>query len=289
MNTTHSIGPVGVSLVAWLGILVGAAIWLAGSPRSNRRLARVISTGFGTVATWLRQWVGVEATAMVGLILGLGVAMLLSLGSTVVLEDVLDGEGWAELDEPAARWLAANREPWLTSALIIATRMGDPAHQTLWMVAVCVMATLCSRSFLPAIVGAIGGGGIGLVIVTVKHMVGRERPHPPSAVLSVDGFSFPSGHAAGAAAVGTVSAWMLCRWVVHRWAAQVAVWAATVAVVMLIGFSRAYLGVHYVTDVLAGWLVGTAWAAAVIVVASWWASARPGYGVTGASVRRNAI
>lgn len=289
MKTAHSIGPVGIGLLTWLGVLVGAAIWLARSPRSDGRIARVASKGFGTAATWLRQWIGVEATAIVGLALGLGVAMVLGLGSTMVLEDVLEGEGWAELDEPAARWLAANREPWLTSALLVVTRMGDPARQTLWMMVVCAVATVCSRSLLPAVLGAVGGGGIGLVILTAKHLVGRERPHLPSAVLTVDGFSFPSGHAAGAAAVGTVGAWILCRWVVHRWAARVGAWAATIGVVMLIGFSRAYLGVHYVTDVLAGWLVGTAWAAAVIVVASWWTFARNGYGVTGATERRNAI
>ena len=287
MNTAHSIGVVGFGLLAWLGFVVGAAVWLARSPRSHGRVARVVSTGFGTVGASLRRWVGVEATALIGLILGLGMAMLLGLGSTVVLEDVLDGEGWAQLDEPAAHWLAANREPWLTGALLVVTRMGDPARQAMWMVAVCVVATVCSRSFLPAVVGAAGGGGISLVILTAKHLVGRERPHPPSAVLSVDGFSFPSGHAAGAAAVGTICAWMVCRWVVHRWSAQVAVWAVTIAVVMAIGFSRAYLGVHYVTDVLAGWLVGTAWAAAVIVVASWWVSARHPYAVTGATDRRN--
>lgn len=287
MNIARSLGSVGIGLLTWLGMLIGAAIWLARSPRSDGRVARFLTTGFGTVATWLRQWIGVETTAIVGLILGLGVAMLLGLGSTVVLEDVLDGEGWAQLDQPAAHWLAANREPGLTSALLVLTRMGDPARQTLWMVAVCVVATFCSRSLLPAVAGAVGGGGIGLVIVTAKHLVGRQRPHPPSAVLSVDGFSFPSGHAAGAAAVGTVCAWMVCRWVVHRWAAQVAVWTATIAVVMLIGFSRAYLGVHYVTDVLAGWLVGTAWAAAVIVIASWRASAGHRYGGVGATERRN--
>jgi len=44
----------------------------------------------------------------------------------------------------------------------------------------------------------------------------------------------------------------------------------------MIGFSRLYLGVHFVTDVLAGWLLGTAWTATVILVASWWShSERP--------------
>ena len=74
----------------------------------------------------------------------------------------------------------------------------------------------------------------------------------------------------GAAAIGLLTAWVLCRWVVRQWPAQVAVWAAAVAMIGLIGFSRCYLGVHFVTDVLAGWLLGAAWAGTVILIGSWW-------------------
>ena len=67
---------------------------------------------------------------------------------------------------------------------------------------------------------------------------------------------------------------MVCRWVTHCWALQVAVWAVTLAAIGLIGFSRAYLGVHFLTDVLAGWMLGVAWAVAVIVIPSWWTGNR---------------
>jgi undecaprenyl-diphosphatase len=53
------------------------------------------------------------------------------------------------------------------------------------------------------------------------------------------------------------------------------VWAVTVVVIALIGFSRPYLGVHFVTDVLAGWLLGAGWATAVILAASWWSRTAP--------------
>jgi undecaprenyl-diphosphatase len=68
---------------------------------------------------------------------------------------------------------------------------------------------------------------------------------------------------------------MLCRWVVRRWAGQVAVWALTITAIIVIGFSRLYLGVHFVTDVLAGWLLGTAWTATIIIVTSWWSPPAP--------------
>ncbi len=71
-------------------------------------------------------------------------------------------------------------------------------------------------------------------------------------MVSEDGFSFPSGHATGTAAVALMCAWMLSRWVITSWAARVAAWSVAVAVTGAVGFSRVYLGVHYVSDVLAG-------------------------------------
>jgi membrane-associated phospholipid phosphatase len=153
------------------------------------------------------------------------------------------------------------------------TRLGNTDAQTIWLVLVCVVAAASARSWAPVVVGVVGGGGIGVVIVIAKRLVGRQRPALPYAVMHVDGFSFPSGHATGAAAVGLLGAWMLSRWVIRPWPTRVAVWAATVAMIGLIGFSRCYLGVHFVTDVLAGWLLGAGWAGSVILLASWWSRA----------------
>jgi undecaprenyl-diphosphatase len=50
----------------------------------------------------------------------------------------------------------------------------------------------------------------------------------------------------------------------------VTVWALAIGVTFVVGFSRVYLGVHYVSDVLSGWLLGTAWAGTVMLVGSWW-------------------
>ncbi|BBU23005.1 hypothetical protein MYXE_27950 [Mycobacterium xenopi] len=67
---------------------------------------------------------------------------------------------------------------------------------------------------------------------------------------------------------------MLTRWLVTRWAGRVAVWAAAIGIAAVLGFSRVYLGVHYISDVVAGWLLGAAWAGAVMVVGSWWDNTR---------------
>ena len=117
--------------------------------------------------------------------------------------------------------------------------------------------------------GAVGGIGIAVVLVTAKAVVGRQRPDPPFALVASHGYSFPSGHA-GAAAVGLLSA----------------LDAVPVGRAFLGGSGRglgpqhrlrrrggvlpALPGVHFVTDVLAGWLLGTGWAATVALVAAWW-------------------
>jgi len=295
---TGSAGPVGVGLVVLLVAFALVAVWVA---THQQRLARLGHLGglpvIGTPLHWaaerwkalsrpLQTRMGVGGVALAGLLGGLVVVGLTGIGFTVLLDDVLEGEGIARFDQPAAAWLVAHREVWLTRALLTVTRMGNTDAQTVWVLLVCVLAAVIARSWAPVAVGVTAGGGIGLVIVVAKHLVGRQRPALPFAVIPVDGFSFPSGHATGAAAVGVVCAWMLCRWVVHRWAAQVAVWAVTLTAVALIGFSRTYLGVHFVTDVLAGWMLGAAWAASVIVIASWWSR---GIRTQGAITQRSGV
>jgi undecaprenyl-diphosphatase len=72
------------------------------------------------------------------------------------------------------------------------------------------------------------------------------------------------------AAIMVLSAWMMTRWLITGWTGRVFVWAMAIGSALVIGYSRIYLGVHYVSDVLAGWLLGTAWASIVILVTSWW-------------------
>ncbi len=280
-------GPVGVGVGGLLVVVAALAVWVARHPPRSGRLERVgdvplvgpvlrvVAVRLDALVSPVQAWLGLRGVAVVGLVAGLVAVGTAAVGFTDLLDDVLDGEGVAAFDEPVAAWLAAHREVWLTKVLLVVTRMGEVDAQAVWLTLVCVVAAVQARSWLPVLVGLAGGGGIGLVIVVAKHLVGRPRPGLPVAVIPTPGFSFPSGHATGAAAIGVLGAWMLCRWVIRRWAVQVAVWAATVTAIVLIGFSRPYLGVHFLTDVLAGWLLGAGWAAAVILAASWWSRAQP--------------
>ena len=283
-----SFGVVGLGLSAVLLLLGSLAVGVARHPLSggvrNRFTALPVidrlhawgSTHFGAAMSAMRGRWGRQGAAAMALFVGLLAVLLLAVGFTALLDDALDGDGIAQFDEPVVAWLATHREAWLNITLTLVTHLGDPAAQTLWMIVVCAVCVWHSRSWLPVILGLVGGLGISVIVATAKTVVGRARPDLPFALVDSHGFSFPSGHAAGAAAVGLLCAWMLCCWVVHRWAGQVAVWALSITAIIVIGFSRLYLGVHFVTDVLAGWLLGTAWTATVILVTSWWSrSERP--------------
>ena len=280
-------GPVSVAFVALLVVLVAAATWIARHPRLISALpdrARDVAL-VRRVWAWAQEHItarwsalarrfSVDGVAGVALFVGLAVVVALAAGFAEVLEDVLDGEGVAVIDQPSARWLAAHRDPWLTTTLRTITAAGSPAVLAALTALVAAAVAWRRRSWLPVLLGVVGAGGIGLIIMTAKAVVGRDRPLSPFAVITEDGFSFPSGHATGTAAVALLSAWMLSRWLITSWTGRVAVWTTAIGLAGAVGFSRIYLGVHYVSDILAGWLLGTAWAGAIILVGSWWDDSR---------------
>jgi undecaprenyl-diphosphatase len=108
---------------------------------------------------------------------------------------------------------------------------------------------------------------LGLAInVGWKYLFRRARPVPDDALMTLSTYSFPSGHTAGATLFyGLVAAYAMSRTGRHRVrAAWVVAWIAAIAVV---AFSRVYLGVHYVSDVLAASAWSLAWLALALIMA----------------------
>lgn len=98
-------------------------------------------------------------------------------------------------------------------------------------------------------------GAAGTTYV-LKEVVGRLRPSGSIPTSIETDFSFPSGHATASMAFYGFTAYVLCRLYPQR--AKTILTTAT-AVIFLIGFSRLYLGLHFPTDVIAGYLVGGVW------------------------------
>lgn len=106
--------------------------------------------------------------------------------------------------------------------------------------------------FLVCIVGA------AVTTYLLKGAVQRPRPMEMQAAFALDSFSFPSGHSLISAAVYPTVGALLTRVIASRRARAYCLGVA-LALTLLIGFSRVYLGRHYPTDVLAGWSLGLAW------------------------------
>jgi membrane-associated phospholipid phosphatase len=96
----------------------------------------------------------------------------------------------------------------------------------------------------------------GLLDVLLKVVIDRPRPSLPSAIAHAPGGSFPSGHAL-TAVVGTTTIVLILLPVLHG-AWRTVAWVAAVVVSLMSGVCRVLLGVHYVSDVLAGWVLGAA-------------------------------
>ncbi|MGY1691855.1 phosphatase PAP2 family protein [Geodermatophilus sp. SYSU D01105] len=101
------------------------------------------------------------------------------------------------------------------------------------------------------------------VTVLLKELVGRVRPAFENGGLHYGGLSFPSGHSSGIATLVTVALVLAWPWLSSRarwWAV-----AGGVALAVLVGLTRMWLGVHFLSDVVGGWALGVAWALALAV------------------------
>lgn len=100
------------------------------------------------------------------------------------------------------------------------------------------------------------------VVQVAKIFMSRPRPDGDGAIVHASGFSFPSAHSASAVALYLMLA-LIAGSALHKRIGWVA-WVTAGVLVLMIGLSRVYLGAHYPTDVLAGWLTG-----GILVVGSW--------------------
>ncbi|MEU7551888.1 phosphatase PAP2 family protein [Streptomyces sp. NPDC044571] len=98
----------------------------------------------------------------------------------------------------------------------------------------------------------------------LKALVGRERPMWPDPIATAHFAAYPSGHAMTAAAVCGLLLWLLPRARPKRRAWAGAAWALAALSVLGVGFTRVYVGVHWPSDVVGGWLLGAALAASAI-------------------------
>ncbi len=118
------------------------------------------------------------------------------------------------------------------------------------------------KTYRAAIQLILASAGAGILTLLLKSYFERSRPAAAFRVVEVHGFSYPSGHSLAAAAVYFSIAILLSKSLVTA-TAKVVLYAIFLALIFLIGFTRIYLGVHFLSDVTAGILLGIAWASLI--------------------------
>ena len=180
--------------------------------------------------------------------------LFLKLGSEVV-EGETQGFDQALL-QLAHGW--RERLPWLAPVLRDITGLGSTVVLTLLTVGTVVYLALFAARRMALLVAVSVTSGI-LLVSWLKVGFDRARPDPTWAELAVAGMSFPSGHTSMSAIVFlTVGA--LIAATRRRTSERLFILASAGLLTLLVGLSRVALGVHWATDVIGGWALGSAWA-----------------------------
>jgi len=157
--------------------------------------------------------------------------------------------------------------PWLREVGFDATALGSP-FVLLLVVASATGFMLLQQQYALTLLTIVSTAGGSLATLVLKHLIGRERPTVVPHLQEVTTPSFPSGHAMLAAVVYLTVGSLLMGVVQGRLTKAYCLLCA-MFIALLVGLSRVYLGVHYPTDVLAGWMAGVVWALACWFVAQY--------------------
>ena len=184
-----------------------------------------------------------------------------------ITEDVIKGDELAARDSPVAAWLAEHRVDWLTAIMRAITQLGSLRLIVPLVALTTLLLLVRARRPDAAALLVTAATGASLLVALVKLLIGRARPEIGGLLVLVDSSSFPSGHSAQAVATYGALAYLAGR-AVSRWGQRVAAWTVATLIAGLVGFSRLYLGVHWLSDVLGGYALGAAWLAIVITASA---------------------
>jgi membrane-associated phospholipid phosphatase len=225
--------------------------WLVDRAADRPRLQRLLRRADHRVAGGVAVAVGFALVFVAAVVVGW------------IFDSVDSGGGFARWDDAGVGWGPDPDDETTTRILDVLTHLGAT-----WVLAILmtVVAIVDWRRYRQASVFgflAVVGAGVSLINNGLKWIVMRDRP---STGLMVDaaGSSFPSGHSAAAAACWLAMAIVVGRWVAPR--SRVWVTAAAIAIAVMVAATRVLLSVHWLTDVIAGLIVGWTWCFLVAIV-----------------------
>jgi membrane-associated phospholipid phosphatase len=192
---------------------------------------------------------------------GLVVCLLAGMIFAVLLDSVREHDVLVTRDQAVANWFHGNGTDFGDRVFVIVSAIGSPVTMAvLFALAVLYLWRARQRTLLVAWVLSYVGGTVldGLI----KDIVRRPRPEFATKFLHYSSWSFPSGHSMGSLIGFAMLAYTIIRvGKIENMIARVSIWAGAIVLIVLVGYSRIYLGVHYLSDVAAGYTLGVLWLA----------------------------
>jgi undecaprenyl-diphosphatase len=177
---------------------------------------------------------------------------------------VVSHEHSALLDTHVTAWAVAHRTGWLTGIMRVVTWLGSTAVIIPLGLIVGIWFVRRRHEWRPLVLLAAGVAGAVALYDLVKVLVGRPRPPQAIWIGHFPAPAFPSGHATQTVAFYSLLAIIAGAGRSPR--VKLALWSTAVLLALVVGFSRIYLGAHWLTDVLGGYALGAFWAAVVVTV-----------------------
>jgi undecaprenyl-diphosphatase len=205
------------------------------------------------VARFAREeYLGLHLT--IGFVLSLAAVWLFA----GVTEDVVHHDSLTRFDLTLETWIRAHSTPLGDRIFTVVSALGSPPIMAA-IGAGGALLLLVRRQWLvlSAWVGAFGGAG--LLTLVLKNLIQRPRPVEATTFLYGMSFSFPSGHALGSLVGYGMLAYLIGSKSIESARGRGRLGIATAVLVLAIGISRLYLGLHYFSDVVAGYAVGVLW------------------------------
>jgi undecaprenyl-diphosphatase len=204
--------------------------------------------------------------------------MAVTIGVFVLIaEDLLDGGGLVSHDEAVLAWFVDHRTPPLVSAAKLISTLGGFVGLAVAGVALALWLGL--RGYRTALgVAPLTALVLGsLASTAAKSYFGRPRPPTSVHATTVALNAFPSGHATDAASFFLAAAFVLALTIAATGRAKVLLIATGAFLAGMVGVSRLVLAVHWLSDVIAGWALGSA-IAILVVIALWCLTVKPATG-----------
>ncbi|UHG94752.1 phosphatase PAP2 family protein [Spirosoma oryzicola] len=231
----------------------------------HRRFGR-FATRYPDLVRWLAERLSTEQFKGLPLTLLAGLLIINVLTLSEIAENLVNSEPMVQVDQGLTQWLFQARRTSVSRTFYVLTWLGS-GYVTVSFTLLGSFVLYRQKKRRHILILWLLMAGVGLFVQVGKRTFIRQRP-TLVAYYPETGYSFPSGHSATAMTLyGLLGYWLVRgrRRIRSRWL----VGFSAVGLILLVGFSRIYLGVHFLSDVLGGYLLGACWLMVGIALTEW--------------------